>query len=288
MKWARRLIIVAVLAIVVVAGLSYLGGHNLAVLNPKGLIATQEQRLLIIATLLGLIVVLPVFALTAGIVWRYRASNTRATYQPDWDHNPVLEFIWWGIPCAIIAVLAVITWTSSHQLDPYRPISSNVKPLTVQVVALDWKWLFIYPEQHIATVNFLPLPVNTPINFEITSDAPMNSFWIPQLGGQMYAMPGMSSQLHLLATTPGVYRGSSANISGQGFAGMHFNAQVVGAADFATWVKAAQAAPQRLDWNRYTHLSQPSQNNPLATYQLAAPDLYDTIVMKFMMPMPQS
>jgi cytochrome o ubiquinol oxidase subunit 2 len=220
------------------------------------------------------------------IAWRYRAGNERARYTPDWDGNRGLELTWWGIPLAIISVLAVITWQSSHQLDPSRPLASSQSPLTVQVVALDWKWLFIYPDQHLATVNYVRLPVGRPINFQITADAPMNSFWIPQLGGQMYAMAGMSTQLHLMASQAGNYAGSSANISGRGFAGMRFTAQAVAPADFDTWVAASQHGAGHLTTSAYRNLARPSQDNPVATYAAVQPGLYDAIIMDYMMPMP--
>jgi cytochrome o ubiquinol oxidase subunit 2 len=263
---------------------SYLHGHNLAVLNPKGLIASRERSLIIIASLLMIIVVIPVFALTFGIVWKYRAGNTKAKYSPDWDHNRRLEATWWAIPSVLILILSILTWTSSHELDPYKPLASSAQPLTIQVVALDWKWLFIYPQQHIATVNFVQIPKDTPINFVITSDAPMNSFWIPQLGGQIYAMPGMSTQLHLMASSTGSYAGSSANISGRGFAGMRFIAKATSPADFNTWVASTQRGSAHLNLETYAALARPSENHPVATYASAQDGLYDTILMKYMMP----
>ena len=182
---------------------------------------------MIFAALLSLVVVIPVFAMTIYIVWRYRESNQKAKYSPDWDHNSKVETIWWLIPTLLIVVLSVVTWNSSHSLDPFKPIKSSVKPLRVQVIALQWKWLFIYPEQGVASTNILELPVDRPINFEVTADAPMNSFWIPQLGGQIYAMAGMSTQLHLMASEAGTYAGASANLSGKGFAKMKFDTKAV-------------------------------------------------------------
>ena len=180
----------------------------------------------------------------------------------------------------------MITWDSSHALDPYRPLSSNVKPLTIQVVALDWKWLFIYPKQDIATVNYVQFPANTPITFDVTSDAPMNSFWIPQLGGQIYAMPGMATELHLEASQNGSFDGSSANISGKGFSGMTFTAKATSSADFNAWVKTVQQAPQNLDAAAYVALAKPSENVPRAYYANADLTLYNQIIMQYMMPMP--
>ncbi|HEY5806112.1 MAG TPA: ubiquinol oxidase subunit II, partial [Candidatus Saccharimonadales bacterium] len=212
---------------------------TVAILEPKGLIALQQRDLIFFTALLSLLVIVPVYALTIFIVWKYRAVNKKTKYTPDWDGHKGIEALWWTVPCAIILVLSVVTWQTSHKLDPYQPIRSPKKPLTIQVVALEWKWLFIYPEQNIATVNYFQIPENTPINFEITSDAPMNSFWIPQLGSQIYAMPGMTTTLNLIADEPGKYNGASANISGAGFASMRFVAEAVPRADFDNWVAKA-------------------------------------------------
>lgn len=239
---------------------------------------------MITATWLMLIVVIPVFLLMIFVSWRYRAGNKKATYRPDWDYNHWFECIWWGFPFSIVIFLSIIAWQSSHELDPYKPIESDVKPLKIQVVALQWKWLFIYPEQNIATVNFFQFPEQTPINFEITADAPMNSFWIPQLSGQIYAMPGMSTKLHLIANAIGSYRGSSANLSGDGFAGMTFVAKASSEADFQKWVDSIKDASTSLDLIEYHQLAKPSEYNPVALFSLKDKDLYEQIVMKYMMP----
>ena len=259
---------------------------DLTIFNPRGLIAEKQRSLMLFTIFLSLFVVIPVFILTFSIAWKYRANNSAARYTPDWDHNSKLEAVWWGIPCAIILVLAVVTWQSSHELDPYKPLASNVKPVTIQVVALPWKWLFIYPEQHIATINYVRFPAGTPINFVITADAPMNSFWIPQLGGQIYAMPGMSTQLHLVSNSPGSYNGSSANLSGKGFAGMKFVAQSLSSADFADWVKSVKSAPTRLDAASYAQLARPSENNDRTTFATVQDGIFDLIINKYMAPMP--
>ncbi|HSX28597.1 MAG TPA: ubiquinol oxidase subunit II [Candidatus Saccharimonadales bacterium] len=273
------LLIAAVTAVVV-----YLHGHTVAIFEPRGTVGRQERQLIITALLLSIIVIIPVFTMLGFITFRYRAGNQRAKYSPDLSHNRLAETIWWAVPGILILILSVITWRSSHQLDPYKPLASNAKPLTIQVVALQWKWLFIYPEQHIATVNYVQFPEKTPVNFEITADAPMNSLWIPQLGGQVYAMPGMTSQLHLMADATGNYRGSSANISGKGFAGMTFSAQSTSAADFAAWVAATQQSTHHLDQGTYATLAQPSENVPPTMYATTDQSLYETILMKFMMP----
>ncbi len=263
----------------------FLHSHSLAILDPKGIIASQQRDLLVFATILSLFVIIPVFIMTALIAWRYRETNTNAKYTPNWDHNLIAETIWWGIPIAIILVLSVITWQTTHKLDPFRPIESDKKPITIQVVALQWKWLFIYPEEDIATVNYLQIPVNRPVNFEITSDAPMNSFWIPQLGGQIYAMAGMKTKLHLMATETGSFNGSSANISGEGFAGMHFVTDSTTEANFNDWLLQAKQSTNALTQSNYNSLAKPSTNNNVVYYSDVDPELYDTIVMKYMMPM---
>jgi cytochrome o ubiquinol oxidase subunit 2 len=283
----RVKIAIFAMVIIAVAALAgwYLHGHTMSVLQPRGQIGQKERQLMIYAALLSLVVIVPVYTMTFLIVMKYRETNKkRGRYRPEFDHHRGIEFIWWAIPCLIIFALATLTWVSTHKLDPYKPIASNKKAMTIQVVSLDWKWLFIYPDKHIATVNFVEFPQNTPIDFQITSDTVMNSFWIPQLGGQIYAMPGMSTHLQLEASKSGDFNGSSANISGKGFAGMKFTAQAVSQTDFDTWANQASDTPQHLDLDTYAALAKPSENNPAATYQLSEPDLYNTIVHKYMSP----
>jgi cytochrome o ubiquinol oxidase subunit 2 len=267
---------------------SLMHASDLAVLNPRGTIAQQQFNLILFTASLSLVIVIPVFALTFYIVWKYRvgnkASNKKAKYTPDWDGNRVLEGIWWLVPLLLISILAVVTWKTSHSLDPYKALSSDKKPVTVQVIALQWKWLFIYPEQHIASVNYVQFPKDTPVNFEITADAPMNSFWIPQLGGQVYAMSGMATQLHLQASQVGEYKGSSANLSGEGFSGMTFIAKATTQSHFDSWVKAMQEVPEKLDHATYDKLAAPSKDMPPTYYSSADPQLYDTVIMKYMTP----
>lgn len=283
-KYKFALLILLIAGVAVGAALFW-QHNNIAVLRPEGMIADKERRLMIITTLLGLLVVIPVFILTFTIAWKYRASNTSAKHTPDWDHDTKLEFAWWAIPSVIILVLAIVTWRGTHELDPFKPLNSNTKPVTIQVIALQWKWLFIYPQQNIATVNYFQFPVDTPINFEITSDAPMNSFWIPQLGGQIYAMSGMSTRLHLIANQTGDYNGSSANISGKGFAGMKFIARSSTNSDFEQWVQSASQTLERLGIYEYNQLAKPSENNQQAYYALnSEEDLYNQVMMKYMSP----
>jgi cytochrome o ubiquinol oxidase subunit 2 len=262
--------------------LVYWNIDKIAVLNPKGIIGLKQRDLMAVSTALMLIVVIPVFVLTIYICWVYRASNPNANYTPDWNHSLLAEAVWWGLPFTIVLLLSILTWKSTHELDPYKPIKSDIKPLVIQVVALQWKWLFIYPEQNIATVNFIQFPQKTPITFEITADAPMNSFWIPELGGQIYAMPGMKTQLNLIADEIGRFRGSSANISGKGFSGMVFIAESSSSADFDQWVQSVRHSPNQLDMHEYQNLVKPSEYDPVTVYSLQQKDLFEQIVMKSM------
>src|SRR6266702_1232883 len=284
-KKLRLMLIVLLILGVALAAFLYLRTVNIPVLEPKGVIAEKERQLIFIALGLSAIVVIPVFTLLFVFAWRYRSANTKAKYSPNLAGSRVAETMWWLILSALILVLSVVTWNSSHALDPYKPLVSNVKPLTIQVVPLDWKWLFVYPDQHIATVNFVQFPQNTPVDFKITSDAVMNSFWVPALGGQIYAMPGMSTQLHLMADQTGNFSGMSANISGKGFSGMVFTAKASTESDFNTWVKYVKKSPNNLTQSAYDALAQPSENNQLTFYASAQNNLYDTIVLKYMTPM---
>jgi cytochrome o ubiquinol oxidase subunit 2 len=281
-KKYKLLIGVILLGIVAVIALVAIKSPDLAVLNSKGTIADQQRGLIVSTVLLSGLVVIPVFALTIGIAWKYREGNTKARYTPDWDHDRLIETIWWAVPTAIILLLGVMTWRSTHALDPYRPIQSEKKPLNVQVVALQWKWLFIYPDQKIASVNHLQIPEKTPVNLQITADAPMNSFWIPQLGGQVYAMSGMNTKLHLMANETGNYRGSSANLSGEGFSAMNFTALSSSQADFEKWTRDAKTSAIDLNESEYKTLSAKSRNNPPMTYWSVDDGLYDKIVSKYM------
>lgn len=254
------------------------------VLEPKGWVAGQERDLIVTATLLMLIVVIPVFILTAFIAWKYRAKNSSAKYHPEWDSNKFLEAGWWIVPGLIILVLSVMTWNSSHKLDPFKPLQSTAPPIKIQAVALQWKWLFIYPQQNIASVNEVQFPLQTPVSFEITADAPMNSFWIPRLGGQVYAMSGMKTNLHLIADQAGSFRGSSANISGHGFAGMNFTAVASPPADFEQWVQNARHSSNQLNYAKYDILARPSENNQHAYFSAVQTGLFDAVINKFNLP----
>lgn len=286
MKMRHKIAVCMSLVLVVLIALVTTKGHTIALLQPKGTIAQQQYDLLIFASLLSLVVVVPVFILTGFIVWRYRESNKKATYKPEWGGNLLLEFVWWGIPIILIGILAVVTWHSSHTLDPFRPITSDKKPLRIQVVALQWKWLFIYPDQGVASVNYARIPVDRPVQFELTSDAPMNSFWVPQLGGQVYAMSGMSTKLHLQASTAGTYDGSSANISGAGFADMRFVVEATSQHNVDTWVAYTKKTAAPLTLQSYSTLAQPSITYAKPVYALQDKNLYTSIIDKYMKPLP--
>lgn len=279
-------VVLAIFITIFVIGLTfnYISTHNLAVFNPKGSIAFEERKLIFITLLLSTLVVLPVFGLTIYISWKYREGNKKAKYSPHWDHDPKLEFAWWAIPIVIISILAVVTWQYSHSLDPFRPLQSSKQPLHVQVIALQWRWLFIYPDLNVAAVGTMPIPVNRPINMHITSDAPMNSIWIPQLAGQIYAMSGMSTKLHLDAHKPGIYKGVSANISGEGFAGMTFTVPATNSQDFNSWVKKAKKSNNQLTYAKYTELAKPSTDRQVILYSTVDNNLYDKVIMKYMNP----
>ena len=264
-----------------------LAGCNTLLLNAPGDVAAQQGRLIVVSTVLMLLIIVPVIALTVFFAWRYRQSNTEATYSPDWDHSTALELVIWAAPLLIIIALGAVTWISTHTLDPYRPlrridaqrtVSDDTKPLVVQVVALDWKWLFIYPEQGIATVNELAAPIDVPITFKITGSTVMNSFYIPALAGQIYAMPGMQTLLHAVMNKPGVYDGFSANYSGAGFSNMRFKFHGLTGAEFERWVQDNKAAANTLSREAYLALEKPSERDPVKRYASVAPDLFDRIL----------
>jgi cytochrome o ubiquinol oxidase subunit 2 len=231
-----------------------------------------------------------VIVLTLAFAWRYRQSNTAAAYAPDWDHSTRLELVIWGAPLLIIIALGAITWISTHKLDPYRPLDridaqrsvpAGVKPLVVQVVALDWKWLFLYPEEGIATVNELAAPVDRPIEFRITASNVMNSFYVPALAGQVYAMPGMQTQLHAVINQAGRYEGFSANYSGAGFSDMRFAFLGLSGGDFERWVAGNRAQARTLSPAVYQQLERPSQRDPVRRYGQIDPGLFDAIVKRY-------
>lgn len=269
-------------ALVPCAALLLAGCDQYALLTPHGDIGVQERSLILIALGIMLAVVIPVITLTLVFAWRYRATNTKATYAPKWSHSNRIEVIIWSIPCLIVLFLAVMIWETTHKLDPYRPLDSKVQPVRVDVVALNWKWLFIYPDYGIATVNRLPIPAGTPIAFKLTADSLMNSFFIPHLGSQVYAMGGMQTQLHLIADRPGIYPGRSSAYSGSGFSDMHFDAVATDRATFDAWVRKVRQSQRVLDQASYTELAKPSSKNAPTTYARVDPKLFDAIVNQYM------
>ena len=267
--------------------LASLAGCNTVLLNAGGDIAAQQGHLIVVSTLLMLLIVVPVIVATLYFAWRYRQGNTTAPYSPDWDHSTRLELLIWGAPLLIIIALGLITWISTHLLEPTRPLTrlsegrpipASTKPLVVQVVALDWKWLFIYPEQGIATVNELVTPVDVPVRFKITASSVMNAFYIPHLAGMIYAMPGMETTLNAVMNKAGTYQGLSANYSGAGFSDMKFAYKAVSTGDFDAWVAKTKAGGGTLNRPDYIALEKPSIKNPVAMYGTVDPELYGKIL----------
>jgi cytochrome o ubiquinol oxidase subunit 2 len=264
-----------------------LGGCQFTVLDPSGDVAAQQRDLVLISTGLMLLIIVPVMALTVFFAWRYRAANTAARYEPEWNHSTHLELVIWSAPLLIVICLGALTWMGTHILDPYRQIGrisaskalvAEQPVLRVQVVALDWKWLFLYPDLGIATVNELAAPVGQPISFEITSASVMNSFYIPALAGQIYAMPGMETTLHAVINKPGNYEGLSANYSGAGFSGMHFRFHGLSEGDFAQFVARVRADGGALDAGAYLKLERPSEDEPVRHYASVAPSLFHAVL----------
>jgi cytochrome o ubiquinol oxidase subunit 2 len=248
------------------------------ILDPQGPIAAQELLLLINSTAIMLVVVVPVILATLAFAWWYRSSNTHASRGTDESFEGRMEFVVWSIPALIVILLGGVIWIGSHQLDPHAPIPAKSDPLRVDVVALDWKWLFIYPEQGVAAVNQLVIPVGTPVQFRLTSATVMNSFFIPQLGSQIYTMGGMTTHLNLLADNPGEFPGFSANYSGGGFAEMRFVAKAVPTADFDAWINQVRGTGSALDEAAYTELAKPSTAVPPTTYRSVTPNFFEHIL----------
>jgi cytochrome o ubiquinol oxidase subunit 2 len=264
-----------------------LSGCNWIVMKPHGDIAAQQADLIVTSTLLMLLIIVPVIALTLFFAWKYRQSNTEATYTPDWDHSTRLELVIWGAPLLIIIALGAITWISTHKLDPYRPldridaqrpVAAGTKPLVVNVVALDWKWLFLYPEQGIATVNELAVPVDRPVEFRMTSSTVMNTFYVPAMAGMVYTMPGMQTKLNAVMNRTGEYQGLSANYSGEGFSGMRFKLVSLTDADFGAWVDSNRKGGEALTRASYLELEKPSHKDPVRRYAKVEDGLYDAIL----------
>jgi cytochrome o ubiquinol oxidase subunit 2 len=266
------------LRVIVLTCATVLGGCDGGVLDPKGPIAVAERQIMFNATGIMLAIVIPVMLATLGVAFWFRASNEHARYRPDFRYSGRIEMLVWSIPLMTVLLVGTVAWIGAYDLDPPKPIASSAKPLKIQAVSLDWKWLFIYPEQGLASVNQLTIPVGTPVSFELTSSGVMNSFFVPQLAGQIYTMAGMVTYLNLQADSPGTYRGMSANFSGDGFADMHFNVDATSPEDFARWVESTRSAGPALDKQTYADLVKPSKAVAPFTYQSISPGLFAGIL----------
>jgi cytochrome o ubiquinol oxidase subunit II len=265
-----------------IALLAFLAGgcDRMVVLNPKGPIADAERGLMIDAFTVMMLVVVPIIVMVFWFAWRYRARGN-ARYEPTWAYSVKVDAVVWLIPALIVIAVAVLLWRSTHHLDPYREIASTNPPLDVQVVAQDWKWLFIYPEQGVASVNQLAIPAGRPISLRITSDTVMNSFYVPALAGQIYAMAGMQTRLQILADKPGKFVGRNTQYSGGGFSDQFFEVVAMSQADFDAWVAKAKQAPGKLDPPTYAKLAERSRLNPIVQYSAVEPKLFDAIIDKY-------
>lgn len=268
-----------------IASMVLLSGCDSALLSPKGQVAMDQRSLILTAFSLMMIVVIPAVLMAIVFAWKYRASNTNAKYSPNWSHSNKVEAVVWTVPILIIVFIGILTWKSTHALEPSKPLASDAKPVLIEVVSLDWKWLFIYPEQGIATVNQIVFPVNRPISFKITSNTVMNSFFIPTLGSQIYAMAGMQTKLHLIANEAGTFDGISSNFSGRGFSGMKFKAIATpDEASFDQWVAKAKQSPDTLaTMDDFKKLAAPSENHLVEFFSSVKPELFQDIIGQFKM-----
>jgi cytochrome o ubiquinol oxidase subunit 2 len=260
-----------------------LGGcKELVLLQPKGPVGLDETWLIIISFILMLIVVVPVYIMVFLFTRKYKATNTKATYMPKWTHSAKIEWLIWLVPIAIIIALSYLTWVKTDHLDPYKPIASDKKPIQVEVVSTDWNWLFIYPEEHIAVTNELVFPVNVPVSFRLTSASVMTSFFIPQLGSQMYAMAGMQTKLNLMATETGIYDGHNMEYSGNGYNTMTFKAKAVAEDQYNEWLEKAKNSQHNMDMATYNEFSNPNINYPVTLFADVEPNLFNSILHQFM------
>jgi cytochrome o ubiquinol oxidase subunit 2 len=264
---------------VVLIGAAMLGGCQEGVLDPQGPIALAERQILLNATGIMLVIVIPVVLATLSVDFWFRASNERARYRPNFAYSGRVEMLVWSIPLMTVFLVGGVAWIGSYELDPPKAIAAPTKALKVQVVSLDWKWLFIYPDEGVASVNQLTIPVGTPVSLELTSSGVMNSFFVPQLAGQIYTMVGMVTRLNMEASHAGTYRGMSSNFSGEGFADMHFNVEAVPAEKFSEWVNAARSSGPELNPKTYADLAKPSAAVPSFTYRAVAPGLFGSILV---------
>jgi cytochrome o ubiquinol oxidase subunit II len=248
------------------------------VLDPQGPIGAAERTILIDATAIMLAVVVPVIVLTLAFAWWFRAGNSKAHYLPDWSYSGSVEVVVWSIPTLVVAFLGGVAWLGSHDLDPARAIPSDAAPINIEVVSMDWKWLFIYPDLQVASVNRLVVPAGAPVSFRLTSASVMNSFFVPQLGSQIYTMAGMTTRLNLQADRPGTYAGLSAQFSGDGFSDMRFELVALSREDFEQWLKTTRSAGGTLDAPGYAQLARPSAATAPATFGAVTPQLFEAVV----------
>jgi len=279
-----RAIGMRVVALVALVALTGCGGPS--VLDPHGTIASQNRIILLDSLAIMLAIVVPTIATTLGFAWWFRAGNSKATYRPHFVYSGRIELVVWSIPTLVILFLGGIIWIGSQRLDPFRPIESSAKPLELQAISLDWKWLFIYPDQHVAALNQLVVPADRPLHFTLTSASVMNAFFVPQLGSMIYTMNGMRTQLHLQADHEGTFHGLSAQFSGDGFPGMNFTVRAVSPAAFDDWVKSTQGTGPTLDQAEYKRLLAQSMNDPPATYRAVADRLFEAVVAQELPPGP--
>jgi cytochrome o ubiquinol oxidase subunit 2 len=256
------------------------------ILDPQGPIGAADKTILIDSIAIMLAIVLPTIVAIFAFAYWFRASNTKAFHWPDWEYSGRIELVVWSVPALTVILLAGVTWIGAHQLDPAKPIEGSEKPLTIQAVSLDWKWLFIYPDQKIATINTLTVPAGAPLQFQLTSASVMNAFFIPQFGSMIYTMYGMTTRLNLRADRPGTFQGLSSHFSGDGFSGMHFDVQVVPTQQFSKWAQDASNAAQALDQRVYGEIAKPSTNNAPAIYRLADLNLFQSIATQKIPPSP--
>jgi cytochrome o ubiquinol oxidase subunit 2 len=271
-----------VLLAAVLIGAATLGGCTDGVLDPKGPIAIAERQILFNSLGIMLAIVIPTIIATLGVAFWFRASNTRARYRPDFIYSGRLEMLVWSIPAMTVFLVGGVAWVGSHDVSPRKAIVSTAKPVKVQVISLDWKWLFIYPDEGIASVNYLAIPVGTPVSFELTSSGVMNSFFVPQLGSQIYTMAGMTTRLHLQADHEGSYRGMSAQFSGDGFSDMRFNVEALPADKYSEWIDAARSVGPALNIATYADLAKPSAAVTPFTYRAVVPGLFNSVMVSDM------
>lgn len=283
----KRKLVTGLLAVIIgVIGIALvLSSEHALVFHPKGMIARGEMQLIITNIVLMLLIIVPTYLLLFAVVWRYCLKNEKAPYDPEHSYGPIGELLMWGLPSLIVVVMALVTWDATHELNPYKPIESALPPLSVQVVAMDWKWLFIYPELGIATLNYLHIPERTPIHFKLAADgSPMNSFWIPQLSGQIYSMTGMTTQLYLMADGVGEYMGRAVEINGEGYADMTFPVKSTSQKDFEEWVDQVKKSSLHLTAEVYDNLVKPAVNKSILLFSAVEENLYHRVVHKYMYP----